>query len=912
MMTKSVASQQVMAKVISGNKMKNQNMNLTQLSKKKIIRNNFSILYCILSICFLSLSPSVVYAKVQLPKGNYHETIEDIRVKVQGGYVGVKRSYINGEWHFNRQWNDSVLSGWGLESEGKWVILRNGIRYEGPTNKCSYGSFTNSSGGTTLSTCNAGEMISAIENAALGSGATYNLASGTRFTKLGNNILWSEVIGTTFTSFRWEDKVGNWIDYDITIESDTPVDTDRVLRVSAFGTRDQPKVSLIYNTLGQRVGVADYLGNQVLWFEYNSENLLSAVRDVENRRVEYEYTNGKLVQVTDVRENTWKYTYNDQGLLATKVDPINRTTNLNYNGKRIVSTLDQDGVGISYKYGFDKNKKEYYVLTKTSGGFVKERWYNNNGLVIRRMENGELIEQIEHDKRTRIITDRVGGKTIKEFDEWGNIIKQTFPDGTIQISEYDSIYSNLMKFTNENGVVTENEYNSIGELVRKIEAKGTSVERITEYGYDEYHNLIHVSHLEDGVTARAIVRYEYDVYGNIKKQTDAENNITEFLVYDSQGNLLEIKDARGKTWKVSYDAMGNVLSRTDPLAQIKHYEYDNVGRLSKEINTDNAVFQYLYDNRDNKIEVIDPLGNKTKYEYDLDNRLLKTTDQNGILVSIEYDSNGRLLSTIDGENNSITLFYSKEGVATNNFSSQPVKIVYPNLTQELTYDSRGRVIQSSDSPVNGPKKVFEFEYDAVGNRTRYTDTTTGLTSSFTFDPLNRLRQKIDISNQLTEYSYDNRDNLIKFKDSKNHTHRFEYNRNNNITRQIRPMGQFVDQTYNSVGLPAQRVDASGIKVTYAYDDAGRKKTLQYFVDDMTTNPSKTIIFSYNLRGDLETYDDGVTSALYTYNILGQRISENINFGNFSKSFNYEYYDNGQKKSFTAPDSTIYKYQYSNY
>ena len=53
----------------------------------------------------------------------------------------------------------------------------------------------------------------------------------------------------------------------------------------------------------------------------------------------------------------------------------------------------------------------------------------------------------------------------------------------------------------------------------------------------------------------------------------------------------------------------------------------------------------------------------------------------------------------------------------------------------------------------------------------------------------------------------------------------------------------------------------------------------------------------------------MTSASYTYDDLGRKLSETVNYGTFTKTFSYTYYTNGLKKSCTAPDSTTYEYAY---
>ncbi|HEW97392.1 MAG TPA: hypothetical protein ENF37_01930, partial [Beggiatoa sp.] len=61
--------------------------------------------------------------------------------------------------------------------------------------------------------------------------------------------------------------------------------------------------------------------------------------------------------------------------------------------------------------------------------------------------------------------------------------------------------------------------------------------------------------------------------------------------------------------------------------------------------------------------------------------------------------------------------------------------------------------------------------------------------------------------------------------------------------------------------------------------------------------------------NLASYDDGTTSATYTYDALGQKLSETVDYGAFTVSHSYEYYANGLKKSFTGPDGVKITYSY---
>ena len=58
------------------------------------------------------------------------------------------------------------------------------------------------------------------------------------------------------------------------------------------------------------------------------------------------------------------------------------------------------------------------------------------------------------------------------------------------------------------------------------------------------------------------------------------------------------------------------------------------------------------------------------------------------------------------------------------------------------------------------------------------------------------------------------------------------------------------------------------------------------------------------------YDnDGITSAIYTYDNLYRKLSETVNYGTIEPTNNYTYYKNGLKKTFTGPDGVTYAYNY---
>ena len=70
-------------------------------------------------------------------------------------------------------------------------------------------------------------------------------------------------------------------------------------------------------------------------------------------------------------------------------------------------------------------------------------------------------------------------------------------------------------------------------------------------------------------------------------------------------------------------------------------------------------------------------------------------------------------------------------------------------------------------------------------------------------------------------------------------------------------------------------------------------------------------FTYNSLGRLVTWDNGTQSGEFTYDDLGRKLTETVNYGTFSLSHAYTYTASGMIASFTGPDGTTISYDYDN-
>jgi hypothetical protein len=104
----------------------------------------------------------------------------------------------------------------------------------------------------------------------------------------------------------------------------------------------------------------------------------------------------------------------------------------------------------------------------------------------------------------------------------------------------------------------------------------------------------------------------------------------------------------------------------------------------------------------------------------------------------------------------------------------------------------------------------------------------------------------------------------------------------------------------------ERISPNGAKRKFTFDDDNRLIKEEHFLPS-TTTASKTNSYTYDQRGLLLTYNDGLTSGAYMYNKKGEKTNETNTFGigagSFSKSLARTYEANGLLKSLTYPGTS---------
>ena len=100
-------------------------------------------------------------------------------------------------------------------------------------------------------------------------------------------------------------------------------------------------------------------------------------------------------------------------------------------------------------------------------------------------------------------------------------------------------------------------------------------------------------------------------------------------------------------------------------------------------------------------------------------------------------------------------------------------------------------------------------------------------------------------------------------DANGNTHRFAYDKLDRMVQETRPLGQRIDYAYDAVGNLTQVTDPLGQVKKYTYDAANRRIKEDHYAAGGSI-PVKTISYTYNTLDRLTGYNDGTTTAAYTY------------------------------------------------
>jgi RHS repeat-associated protein len=905
-------------------------------------------------------STGVAGGLVWLPNGKYTEYTEDLRVKVPGGYVRWVRDFNGNQWRFNPQWSSlqfefdevqlmaassgggggggggssaalavpqsppEVFGGTtvpgasgGLGPSGRtgplWAISRNGAWFMVDASWCSF--TIQNSGRYLLKPVFAGEAPACPTNRfshqprLVGGGSSGGGGGGGGSSGAAAAIRLDAVSGgipDSVAGFRWEDRTGDWIEY------------DRSGRITAYGDRNNIRVTMQYSG-GVLAGVRDHTGRQVLSFSYQGGRLQS-VRDVPApgdpdpaRQVSYTYhDSGSIATVTDVRGNVTRYGYDGKNRLTTITDAEQRVRALEYGPTNRVTKLTQpDGAVTDYDYDYDKTKQQFLARTlhpQVNGQRrVEVTLYNTDGQLIQQEINNRVQRELSQNGRTDRITDGRGNVTEVLRNEFYQVTSVRHADGTSLANQFDARNMTLKEQRDRNGFTHRYEYDEAGNLRRRTLAAGTADERVTVYTRDARMRVRTVTwkgrtEVNGLVTPDASISFEYDDQDNITSVTDAEGKTTRYT-HNRLGQVLIATEPRGTTWSYTYDADGNQLTVRSPLGFASSTEYDRVGNEVKFTDGRGKVWRSDYDGRDRQVRSVNPYGDQYTTQYNGMGAVASATDASGKTTSVEYDAWTRPALARDGKGYQYAMDYTEpDGRDTG--ARQPNRLKYPTFDRLWRYDARNRPSQQTD--LDGTDgRTEHYTYDGEGRRKTVTDAN-GKTRSLDYNAYGQLVRMADSMGNAMRLLYDARGSVIEIADPNGRKTKFEYDLRGLMIRETDPLGKSILYSYDDNGWARDITFPSGNRLDYTHDDDGRLVTLRESAGGRLV---KTTAFTYDEEDNLRSWSDGSFGATLEYDDAERLSRETVHYGAFDRSRGYTYYPNGQVKTYTGPDGVTISYGY---
>ncbi|MFJ5658071.1 LamG-like jellyroll fold domain-containing protein [Streptomyces microflavus] len=483
-------------------------------------------------------------------------------------------------------------------------------------------------------------------------------------------------------------------------------------------------------------------------------------------------TFGAVTESVDALGNTNRTTYDRLGRSVSATAPAYRapgstgtvtpTTGRTYDALGNVLTAT-DPLGRVTEFTYDRQNRLMAKDVPVGEGDARARWaytYTRTGELLTVTDpTGARAESTYDDLDRPVTSTRIERRplpgaftTRNEYDDAGNVVKQTAPGGGSSLYSYDKL-GQLLRMTDPAGVVSQFGYDMSGREVRSTDGMGRTSAKLydalgqlrqdsdldaansplrkVDYGYDTAGNLTSATDPRGRTT-----RYDYDALGRLKTQTEpvsATESITTSFGYDALGNRTRYTDGRGnktfytvntlglpesviepatsrhpapgdRTWTTGYDALGQPVKVTAPGGVVRERSYDRAGLLTHEsgngagATTPEKTFGYDAVGRLTRAST--PDGDNT-YAYDDRGSLISAAGPSGE-ASYTYDNDGMLTSRTDAA-----------GTANFGYARQQLTSATDPLTgvaQTYRYDGSGAIKEIG----YGAGQSRSFAYDTLG------------------------------------------------------------------------------------------------------------------------------------------------------------------------------------------------------
>jgi RHS repeat-associated protein len=489
-------------------------------------------------------------------------------------------------------------------------------------------------------------------------------------------------------------------------------------RLTRVTNPDATHTDFAYDTRGRRTSVTD-ASSKVTSYAYDDADRLVTVTDAQTPThgvTQYAYdTENNLTSLTDALSRVTSFTYDSLGRVTQTTFPSTLTETYTYDAVgNLLSKTDRKGQAIGYSY--DQLDRLTHKGYPDSTG-VDYTFDAASRLTEVADPTGTYQFSLDNVGRLTGTTTNYAFLTARTFtnayayDAASNRTSFTDPESGATSYVYDTLnrLSSLTNFSSQQFGFT---YDALGRRTQTTRPNGIN----TSYSYDNLSRLLSVLHTLNSTTIDGAT-YTVDAVGNRTVKANQLNSVTENYGYDAIYQLLQVTQGANTTESYSYDRVGNRLSSFG----VSPYSYNNSNQLA---STPSAT--YTYDNNGNTLTKT--VGTDvTTYAWDFENRLVSVTlPGSGGTVSFKYDPFGRRIqkSSASGTTN-----YAYDGA---------------DMAEEVDASGSALARYTMGPGIDEPLTMLRggvssyYQADGLGSVTSLTDGSGSLAASYTYDSFGKL------------------------------------------------------------------------------------------------------------------------------------------------------------------------------
>lgn len=674
---------------------------------------------------------------------------------------------------------------------------------------------------------------------------------------------------------------------------------------------DSPSVYSVYEKESDTVYNCITKGKENYIITLNSDG--SYVLDCNKNEKMYFDAKGKLTATEDKQGFKTNLTYTENSIVIT--DAINGSITLNLTDGFVTSITDGIRTAeFTYSNGYlieikDVNGSKLYYTYNADG--LIETGSDDNGTVyfVNTYENGRIKEQVDGSGEN--------AKTVFSYTE-------TEEGLTVTV-------------TNRNGDTSTRVFNSNGLLTSYTDENGNT----TTYTYDENLNLASTTDANSNTESTVYNEYNLPI-----RNTDKNGNITTFA-YDENHNIVSIiYGGNGDANKDGFIDARDIVRSKKYLAESPVPEYD----VFLDMNLDNSVNasdiamlrKYLlgadklfiasetftYNERNQLLSACDLNGTMTAYAYD--NNALPYSKTVGDRTEFYTYADGKLIESTDANGNKTVYEYN----SLNQVQKQIINVTALSYTDKWWGENTLPPVEIGDTELPDDSELYsieqeeahttEYSYDNKGNVLTVTDSI-GNTVTRTYDGNSLVTSETDANGNTTFYSYngnmkllyvtfcdgthifydyDGEDRIVSIRDQRGNVSYTEYDKAGRVTRKSDAEKNTIEYSYDNAGNVLSILNSDGGVNKYTYDANGNVLTAEDTLGNVTINTYDR----FNRLVASKNAMDGVTS--YTYTVSGNLLKVIDPLGNATE-YTYDIYGNKLAEKDANGNITEYTYDKNN-